>query len=131
MGCAEARLLADTAHSLARQGLEVLSVRALRSEARRAKAQAAERAAAERIEAERYRFAGVAPRWREDRRRRWAPETYRKARLIANNWLAPAIGGQRTRGRPYRNRELHSLATAINPSVFARFCELDQELCTL
>jgi integrase len=115
MGCAEARLQADTVHSRARQGLEVLSVRALRSEVRRAEAQAAELAAAERIDAERYRFAAVAARWLEDRRRRWAPETYRKARLISQTWLAPAIGAAdiRTLGRAAVLPALASMAAQV------------------
>lgn len=89
----QARARAEEAQQAARRGIPTHGIRSRR------RAMAAEAVAqlAEDTQAERASFRATAERWIEAKRSGWSVETFRKARLVLDSYLIPALGNEDVR----------------------------------
>ena len=88
----EARIKAIEIQRAAKQGRATAGIRKAKQEAKTAVEAEQEAAAQERAEIERVSLRAVSGRWMAEKRPTWAPETYRKARLVVESYLVPKIG---------------------------------------
>jgi len=88
MGLAQARVRAVEAQRDAKQGRATEGVRKAQQAAARVVC------AKQQVEAqtEQATFRAVSARWLAEKRTGWAPETYRKARLVVDKYLVPKLG---------------------------------------
>lgn len=86
----QARARAEETQQAARRGIPTHGIRSRR------RAMAAEAVAqqAEDTQAERASFRATAERWIEAKRSGWSVETFRKARLVLDSYLIPALGDE-------------------------------------
>lgn len=117
MTLADARAQARTAQQNAKTGTATLGVRKAKSVANvanQAETRAEELLAAE---LERSTFRSVALRWLAENRPRWAAETCRKAELVVEKYLVPALG----------ESDMRSLATKdVRPVLFEMHAKVPQ-----
>lgn len=92
MTLAEARVCAVEARRNAAQGKVTAGLRKAQQAAAAASDASTTAEAAAEAEAERATFRAVSGRWLAERRPSWAAETYRKARLVVDAYLIPALG---------------------------------------
>lgn len=92
MTLAEARVCAVEAKRDAAQGRATAGMRKVQQAAAAANDAGTTAEAAAQAEAERATFRAVSGRWLAERRPSWAAETYRKARLVVDAYLIPALG---------------------------------------
>jgi len=92
MTLAEARVCAVEAKRNAAQGKITAGLRKAQQAAAAASDADTTAEAAAQAEAERATFRAVSGRWLAERRPSWAAETYRKARLVVDAYLIPALG---------------------------------------
>ncbi len=71
-------------------------------------------------ETESFSFRVVAARWLSEKSTTWQPETYRKAKLIVNNYLTPGLGSLDMRTLTTRDVKPTLLAMASKVPVLAR-----------
>jgi len=97
MSLSQARITAIEIQRGAKQGKATAGIRKSQQEARAAVGAQQEAVAQERSVAEHATLRAVSGRWMAEKRATWALETYRKARLVVESYLAPKIGDLDTR----------------------------------
>jgi len=89
---AEARVRAVEVQRDAKRGIAATGVREARRAAIAAAGAEQEAEAQAKVEQERASFHAVSGRWLAEKRLTWSAETYRKARLVVNDYLVPKLG---------------------------------------
>jgi integrase len=92
MPLAEARIKAVEARRGAKQGITTAGVRKVQQAALAAVDAEQNAEAQAKAEAQKASFQTVSSRWLADKRPSWAAETYRKARLVVDDYLVPKLG---------------------------------------
>lgn len=98
---AEARRARDTARGLIREGKDPSAERMALRDAQKRNTDAA--------------FPHVAEQWMAFKKREWAPETYRKARYVLDNYLTPAL--RRTSIATLTSKEAADALNKLPPSL--------------
>ncbi|MHB1058055.1 MAG: tyrosine-type recombinase/integrase [Rhodanobacter sp.] len=120
MTLAEARVCAVEAKRDAAHGKGTAGLRKARQAAAAASDADTTAEVAAQAEAERATFRAVSGRWLAERRPSWAAETYRKARLVVDTYLVPALGDDDMRTLETKDVRPVLLAMAAKTPQLAR-----------
>lgn len=117
---ADARIRAVEVQRDAKQGRETAGLRKVQRATIEADTAEQEAEAAAKAEAERATFRAVSGRWLAEKRPSWAAETYRKARLVVDQYLAPKLGDADMRALETKDVRPVLLEMAANTPQLAR-----------